>query len=94
MRPDCDYTVDIDLGCNPNLLTLSVENSSSTLYFLIRLLSGIVLPNLPQVNLYFEENCSFYEWDCWPEIDRILNGQASVHLVEIVLEADPRLGLK
>jgi hypothetical protein len=58
------------------------------LEYLIRLLSSLVTPNLQQVTLYFPEYPNFHEWDCWPEIDRILNGQASVRLVEIVLD-DP-----
>jgi hypothetical protein len=55
---------------------------------LIRLLSSLVTPNLQQVTLYFPKYPNFHEWDCWLEIDRILNGQASVRLVKIVLSVD------
>jgi hypothetical protein len=90
MRPDCTDTVNIDLGCNLNLLTLSMD--AFALQYLTRLLSTLVTPNLQQVTLYFPEY--IHEWDCCLEIDRILNGQASVHLVEIVQDVDPRLSSK
>jgi hypothetical protein len=93
MRPDCSPAVDIDLGCNPNLLTLSLD--AFALQYLTRLLSTLVTPNLQQVTLYFHDYSScFRERDCCLEIDRILNGQASVHLVEIVLGVDPTLSSK
>jgi hypothetical protein len=88
-RPEytVDNPVDIDLDCNPNLLTLSLVDF--TPQYLIRLLSSLVTPNLQQVTLYFNDDPHPYEPDGWLEIDRILNGQASVRLVEIVLAFDP-----
>jgi hypothetical protein len=84
----------IDLGSNPNLLTLSLEidlirGRRAVLPYLIRLLSGLVMPNLQQVTLGFLDYTDFLEWDDWLEIDRILNGLASVRFVEILLDADP-----
>jgi hypothetical protein len=49
------------------------------------------MPNLQQVTLGFRKYSDFREWDDWLEIDRILNGLASVCFVEILLDADPTL---
>jgi hypothetical protein len=90
MRPGCSCIADIDLDCNPNLLTLSVENDSSTLLDLTHLLSGNVTPKLKQVTLWFRryDFSPVQEGDDWLEIDHILNGRASVRLLEIVVAAD------
>jgi hypothetical protein len=86
MRPEGSHTLKIDLGCNPNLITLSLQINPDAPLYLVRLLGGFVMPNLQQVTLYLSE---YPEWYDWLEIDRVLNGQASVCLVEIVLDADP-----
>jgi hypothetical protein len=84
----------IDLGSNPNLLTLSLEidlrgrGRHGVQPYLI-FLSGLAMPNLQQVTLGFLHYTDFLEWNDWLEIDGILNGLASVRFVEILLDADP-----
>jgi hypothetical protein len=89
MCPDGYYTDNIDLSYNPNLLTLSLQHSRHTPQRFVRLLSGLVTPNLQQVTLHLDDDPRPHESDDWLEIHRVLNGQASVCLVEIVQNTDP-----
>jgi hypothetical protein len=83
----------IDLGSNPNLVTLFLwfDPCTPVPQSLIRTLSSLVTPKLQQVTLDFVNYSDSQNWDHWLEIDRILNGLASVRAVKIVLDDNPAL---
>jgi hypothetical protein len=91
MRPEAEYEPyepyndNVDLSCNPNLLTLSLKMhvSNGTLPYLIRLLSSLVARNLQQVSIHLWDRLDSHQWVHWLEIDRILNDKASDHFEEV-----------
>jgi hypothetical protein len=98
MRPEAEYEPyepyndNVDLSCNPNLLTLSLEMylSNGTLPYLIRLLSSLVARNLQQVSFHLSGRLDSHQWVHWLEIDRILNDKASDRFEEVkVVLPDP-----
>jgi hypothetical protein len=91
MRPEAEYEPyndNVDLSCNPNLLTLSLDMhlSNGTLPYLIRLLSSLVARNLQQVSFHLWDQLDSHQWVHWLEIDRILNDKASDRFEEVEVE--------